>query len=92
MAVVDEEAEKVAANTFDLGEYLALLARDGTLDTGFVRPQGKIAYHLPCHLKSQNIGFRSFQLLKRIPDTTVTMSRPTPRNTMNTYGSRAETM
>jgi glycerol-3-phosphate dehydrogenase subunit C len=71
--VRSEDADKVAENTFDLGEYLARLGREGQLDTGFVKPQGKIAYHLPCHLKSQNIGFRSRDLLRLIPGTTVTM-------------------
>src|SRR4029434_9386663 len=61
--VKGEDAEKVAANTFDIGEYLAKVAKDGGLDTSFVRPQGKIAYHLPCHLKAQKLGVRSMQLL-----------------------------
>ena len=72
--VQGEDAEKVAANTFDIGEYLVKVAREGGgIDTGFVKPQGKIAYHLPCHLKSQNIGFRSKQLLEMIPGTEVKM-------------------
>jgi len=67
------EADRVAGHTFDLGEYLSKLAREGTLDRSFVAPQGRIAYHLPCHLKSQNIGFRSRDLLAMIPSTTVEM-------------------
>ena len=67
------EADRVMGHTFDLGEYLSKLAREGTLDRSFVAPQGRIAYHLPCHLKSQNIGFRSRDLLAMIPSTTVEM-------------------
>jgi Fe-S oxidoreductase len=67
------EAERVAARVFDLGEYLAKLVREGALDRDFKTPQGRIAYHLPCHLKSQNIGFRSRDLLALIPGTSVEM-------------------
>jgi Fe-S oxidoreductase len=53
-------------------EQLAPQVKDGTpivvpgphLPREFARPLGRVAYHLPCHLKSQNIGFRSRQLLK----------------------------
>ena len=59
-----EEARAVAENTFDVGEYLWKLRGAGTLRREFAQPLGRVAYHLPCHLKSQNIGFRSEQLLK----------------------------
>jgi glycerol-3-phosphate dehydrogenase subunit C len=67
------EAEKVAGATQDLCEYLFRLRSEGGLDTSFVKPQGSIAYHLPCHLKSQNIGFRSRDLLSLLPGARVTM-------------------
>jgi len=59
-----EDARIVAENTFDIGEFLWKLKGEGELRTDFSKPLGKVAYHLPCHLKSQNIGFRSRQLLK----------------------------
>jgi glycerol-3-phosphate dehydrogenase subunit C len=59
-----EDARVVAANTFDAGEFLWKLHAEGRLSREFVRPLGRVAYHLPCHLKSQNIGFRSLSLLK----------------------------
>jgi Fe-S oxidoreductase len=68
-----DQAEKVAARTYDLCEYLAGLSREGALDRSFTHPQGRIAYHLPCHLKSQNIGYKSRDLLSMIPGTTVEM-------------------
>ena len=33
----------------------------------------KITYHVPCHLRVQNIGFNSRDLMKLIPGVTVTM-------------------
>src|SRR5690606_39566338 len=59
-----EDARLVAAATMDVFEFLWTLRGAGTLEKGFRRPLGRVAYHLPCHLKSQNIGFRSMQLLK----------------------------
>ena len=34
----------------------------------FAKKLGRIAYHLPCHLKAQSIGFRSLQLLGLVSD------------------------
>ena len=58
------EAREVAENTFDIGEYLYRLGREKKLRREFPVEIGRVAYHLPCHLKAQNIGFRSRQLLK----------------------------
>ena len=51
-----EDAQLVAANTRDLFEYLARLQAAGALDTRFSRPVGAVTYHVPCHLRAQNIG------------------------------------
>jgi Fe-S oxidoreductase len=32
---------------------------------------GRIAYQIPCHLRAQNIGYKSRDLMQLIPDTTV---------------------
>ncbi len=65
------DAKLVASHTFDLMEYLAKLNKDGKLSTDFKKSQGNITYHLPCHLKAQNIGFKSRDVLELIPDTKV---------------------
>jgi Fe-S oxidoreductase len=61
------DAELVAQNTYDATEYLMKVHKaDGTsLDTdftGFV-PE-TVTYHTPCHLKAQNIGLKSRDLIK----------------------------
>ncbi len=69
-----ETAARVAKRTFDVCEYLMVLKRRKELDTDFHGPApATIAYHLPCHLKVQNIGFKSRDVLKLIPGTKVTM-------------------
>jgi Fe-S oxidoreductase len=62
-----EDAKLVAAHTRDLFEYLAGLHAAGRLDTRFARPVGPITYHVPCHLRAQNIGTRSADVLRAIP-------------------------
>src|SRR3989442_321386 len=66
-----EEAKLVASHTRALFEFLAQLAAAGRLDTGFQRPAGPIAYHVPRHLRAQNIGPKSAGVLPRIPGTEV---------------------
>jgi Fe-S oxidoreductase len=67
-----KEAKEVAAAVRDLGEYLMELKKAGTLDREFGEqaPQ-KVAYHFPCHLKVQKIGYKSRDLMRLIPGTEV---------------------
>jgi Fe-S oxidoreductase len=66
-----EEARLVASHTRDIFEYLHGLHTAGGLDTGFTRPLGEITYHVPCHLRAQNIGTKSADVLRLVPGTTV---------------------
>jgi len=59
-----EDANLVAGHTRDLFEYLAGLHGEGRLDTGFPNAPGTIAYQLPCHLKAQNLGTKSADVLR----------------------------
>ena len=66
-----EDAKLVAANTRDLFEYLAKLHAAGELDTNFTAPVGAVTYHVPCHLRAQNIGHKSADVLRTIPGASV---------------------
>ena len=57
-------AKRVAEATRALMEYLYELAREKKLARDFQQPLGRVAYHAPCHLRHQNIGFRGRDLLK----------------------------
>jgi len=59
----DADTAAVAAATRDLCEFLYELKGKGTLDASFANAPEAVAYHLPCHLKVQNIGYRSRDLL-----------------------------
>jgi len=61
------DAELVADHTFDAAEYLMRVHKaEGTrLDTGFTGPVPEtVTYHAPCHLRAQNIGLKSRDLMK----------------------------
>ena len=66
-----EDAAKVAAHTFDVMELLEKLRKDKTLDRTFEKSLGKIAYHAPCHLRAQKIGFPAARILGLVEDTEV---------------------
>ena len=65
------ECREVSAAVMDIGEYLATEKAAGRLKTDFVAAQGSIAYHIPCHLRAQNIGQPFRQIFGSIPGTTV---------------------
>jgi Fe-S oxidoreductase len=65
------DAKLVAASTRDIFEYLAKLHAAGELDTNFTKPVGAVTYHVPCHLRAQNIGHKSADVLRAIPGASV---------------------
>jgi Fe-S oxidoreductase len=66
------EARELAAAVVDTHEVLYELRRKGAMDRSFRSTPKSVAYHLPCHLKAQNIGMRSRDLMRAIPGTEVT--------------------
>jgi glycerol-3-phosphate dehydrogenase subunit C len=67
----DEQVKKVQAAMFDPFEYLALRHKAGLLRTDFARPLGKVSYHVPCHLRVQNLGLKTRDVLQLIPGTEI---------------------
>ena len=68
----DADVRRVAERTFDPFEYLMLRHAEGRLATDFRASLGKVAYHVPCHLRVQNIGFKTRDVLGLVPGTTLT--------------------
>lgn len=68
-----EAARKLAAKTMDPMEFLAGLASAGKLKKDFKTGAGTLSYHMPCHLRAQNIGYKTRDVLALLPDTTVTV-------------------
>ncbi len=68
----EADVAKVADAMFDPFEYFMLRKRDGLLKTDFKRSLGKVAYHIPCHSRVQNLGQKTRETLQLVPDTEVT--------------------
>jgi Fe-S oxidoreductase len=74
MLVPGPEAEAVAAKTRDVFEYLAGRHKEGTLQTSFPGPApGAVAYQMPCHLRAQNMGYKTRDVLQLVPGTKVSV-------------------
>ena len=67
----DDLVKAVAAAFVDPFEYLLTLHRDGLLHTDFSESLGQIDYQVPCHLRVQNIGLKTRDVLELVPDTKV---------------------
>jgi len=67
----DADVQRVAAAFYDPFHYLYLRHRAGRLVTDFPRPLKKVVYQVPCHLRVQNIGLKTKEILELVPDTSV---------------------
>ncbi|HWM29042.1 MAG TPA: heterodisulfide reductase-related iron-sulfur binding cluster [Woeseiaceae bacterium] len=67
----DAPVARVRDAMFDPFEYLMLRHKAGKLRTDFTQSLGKVAYQVPCHLRVQNIGLKTRDLLMLAPGTEV---------------------
>lgn len=67
----DADVQLIRRHIFDPFEYLMLRHKAGLLRTDFKARLGSITYHVPCHLRVQNIGLKTRDLLKLVPGTTI---------------------
>jgi len=85
----DPLVQKVKAAMFDPFEYLWLRYKAGKFKTDFKTKIGKVSYHVPCHLRVQNMGLKTRDVLKLVPDTQVdVIERCSGHN--GTYGVKTE--
>lgn len=64
-------AEVVAENTMDPSEYLWSIRKEERFNTDFKSTPGDaVAYHAPCHLRAQAVGFKGRDLLRKLPGVT----------------------
>ena len=67
----DAETQLVKEAVWDPFEYFMARKRDGLLKTEFPQKLGNVSYQIPCHGRVQNIGKKTEEMLKMIPETTV---------------------
>ncbi|HVA36533.1 MAG TPA: anaerobic glycerol-3-phosphate dehydrogenase subunit C [Candidatus Dormibacteraeota bacterium] len=66
-----DDVTEFSAAVVDPHELLWGLKQQGAFNREFRSTPGKIAYHVPCHLKSQQIGFRSRDVMRLVPGTEI---------------------
>ncbi|MBV8317601.1 MAG: FAD-binding protein [Planctomycetaceae bacterium] len=64
----DLDAALVAANTRDLGDYLAGLRARGQLPSPRHPLRARVGYHQPCHLRALDVGTPGLDLIRGIPE------------------------
>ena len=67
----DADVKAVQAAMFDPFEYLVQRSRDGLLVRDFKTELGNVSYHIACHLRVQNVGQKTREMLEMIPGTNV---------------------
>jgi glycerol-3-phosphate dehydrogenase subunit C len=65
------DVKKVAEAFYDPFEYLMLRHKENKLKIEFKNKIGKVAYHVPCHQRVQNIGLKTKDMLMLVPDTQI---------------------
>jgi glycerol-3-phosphate dehydrogenase subunit C len=63
--------EKLAKATYDISEYIVALAKSEGLAPGLGALEGGVTLHIACHARAQNIGQKSAELLRLLPDTEI---------------------
>ena len=85
----DAQVKQVQRAMFDPFEYLWLRHKGGLLRTDFSGTIGKVSYHVPCHLRVQNLGLKTRDVLMLVPGTQVeAIERCSGHN--GTYGVKRE--
>lgn len=67
----DENVKKVAQATFDIDEYVVDVAKKHGLPEGMTPLPEGVTVHIPCHARAQNMGPKSAEMLRMIPETPV---------------------
>ncbi len=66
-----KRATQLAAAVADPSEFLWSLRQEERFNTDFKSTPGdRVAYHAPCHLRTQGVGFKGRDLLRKIPGVT----------------------
>jgi glycerol-3-phosphate dehydrogenase subunit C len=67
----DDDVQAIKRAMFDPFEYMVARARDGMLKTDFKAELGNVSYHIACHLRVQNVGQKTREVLQMVPGTSV---------------------
>jgi glycerol-3-phosphate dehydrogenase subunit C len=68
-----EPVKRLAAATRDVSEYMVELSKTYGLAPGLKPIEGGVVVHHACHARAQNMGAKSAEMLRLIPDTEVAL-------------------
>ena len=85
----DEDVQTVKAAFWDPFDYFISRIKDGLMSTEFRQGLGHVSYQAPCHGRVQNIGKKTEEFLKLIPDTEVKTTERCSGHA-GTYGVKQE--
>ena len=69
----DPDVKRLSQSTFDISEYVVDIAKKEGLAPGLKPIEGGVALHLACHARAQNMGAKGAEMLKLIPENSVTV-------------------
>ncbi|HTZ38037.1 MAG TPA: heterodisulfide reductase-related iron-sulfur binding cluster [Stellaceae bacterium] len=67
----DAAVEKLATATYDISEYIVDIAKGSGLAPGLAPLGGGVTLHIACHARAQNMGQKSAEMMRLVPDTEI---------------------
>ena len=67
----NENVKRLSQATYDIDEYVVDIAKKEGLAQGMKPVEGGVTAHLACHARAQNMGPKSAEMMRLIPDTHV---------------------
>jgi glycerol-3-phosphate dehydrogenase subunit C len=86
----DEDTLAVARMTYDMNEFLLMLADQDKLCLDFKSIARSIPYHVPCQYRAHRLGRPGVEVLGFIPDLSITESQAACCGIAGTYGYKVE--
>ena len=60
--------KKLSKNSFDISEYIINVSRSEGIIRNLSKISGNVTLHMACHARAQNIGYKSAEMLRLIPN------------------------
>lgn len=73
IAPKNDDVKVLSENTFDITQYMVDISKNEGLAEGLKPLRDNIAAHLACHARAQNMGQKSAEMLRLIPETDITV-------------------
>ncbi|HEX3862259.1 MAG TPA: heterodisulfide reductase-related iron-sulfur binding cluster [Stellaceae bacterium] len=67
----DDAVKKLSGATFDIAEYIVDIAKKEGLAPGLQALDGGVTLHIACHARAQNMGQKSAEMLRLLPEAQV---------------------